>query len=300
MIALKLTALASFKRALSADAAAFLGGIVFGSKVGISDTLKQMLSVTGTTHLIAVSGYKVTLVIVTTGELFLRFLNRRAAIALAVVSLALFVLMVGFEASAIRAAVMGIIALVAREAGETFDMRNAIAFTAFGMALQNPTILTNDLSFVISFLAVLGIVYLGPPFKILFHFENDGLFGWKEAAITTLSAQLATMPVLMNAFGRFSLIAIPANVFTLSLLPLTMCLGCMLACLGLASNYLAFAAAKLAGLLVGYELAVIRISARIAVPFPLPVNSEFAMFLYYLILVIFIFSHAHHRRAKKI
>jgi competence protein ComEC len=206
----------------------------------------------------------------------------------------LFILMVGYEASAIRASIMGVIALIARETGESFNVRNAITFTALAMTLFNPTILTGDLSFMISFLAVLGIIYLGPPFKKLFRYEEEGLFGWKEAGITTLSAQLATMPILMNAFGQFSLVAIPANIFTLSLLPLTMFCGFTLACVDLVSANIAFFTAKFLGLILGYQLAVIKLFARIAAPLPLPLGTPFAIALYYLGLVLFIFSYAEH------
>lgn len=291
LIDLKLGVMERFMAMLNVDEVAFLGGILFGSKMGVSDALKSALSLTGTTHLIAVSGYKVTLVIVTVGELFSRIFSRRSAFIASIIFLVLFILMVGFEASAVRAAIMGVIALVAREAGETINIRNAVTFTALFMALVDPTILTNDLSFMISFLAVLGIIYLGPPFKKLFHYKDEGMFGWKEAGITTLGAQLATMPILMNAFGQFSLVAIPANICTLSLLPLTMFFGFMLACVGAVSGHIAFFTAKIVGLIIGYQLAVIRLFAAIAVPLPLSFSSAFAIFLYYLILCLFAFSY---------
>jgi len=296
MIDLKRTAIAGFQSSLPADEAAFLGGIVFGSKAGASDALKTALSLTGTTHLIAVSGFKVTIVIVTARELFAGLFSRRTAFAASIAFLTLFILMVGFEASAIRAAIMGVIALIARETGEGINPRNAVTFTALAMALINPTILTGDLSFQISFLAVLGILYLGPPFKKLFHYTEEGLFAWKEAGITTLAAQLATMPILMNAFGQFSPAAIPANVLTLSLLPLTMFSGFILACTNAVTPFLAFGPRLIADLITKYQLAVIRAFAAIALPLPLPLGSAFAIGLYYLTLILFIFSYTNDDR----
>jgi competence protein ComEC len=291
MINLKLAIEEHFNLILPSDQAAFLGGILFGSKTGISAADKIALSLSGTTHLIAVSGYKVTLVIFGAGILFGRFFSRRATFFFALLFLILFIAMVGTEASAVRAAIMGFLALLAREMGEAFNIRNALIFTALFMALIDPTILTGDLSFIISFASVLGIIYLGPAFKKLFRYSDEGLLGWREAAITTLAAQLATMPVLMNAFGQFSLMAIPANVLTLSLLPITMFFGSLLAFLGFVSSHLAFFVAKLTGFILAYQLSAIRFFARLATPLPLPFNSAFAIFFYYLLIATFAFSY---------
>ena len=110
--------------------------------------------------------------------------------------------------------------------------------------------------------------------------------------LTTLAAQLASLPVLVTAFGAFSLVAIPANVLTLSLLPITMFSGFVLAVCGFMPPSLLFFAAKFAGLIVGYQLAVIYLFAKIAIPLPLSFNTTFAFFIYYLVLATFIFSYA--------
>ncbi|HEX4104159.1 MAG TPA: ComEC/Rec2 family competence protein [Candidatus Paceibacterota bacterium] len=297
MIDLKLAIIARFKSLLSADDAAFLAGVLFGAKGDISQALKGALSLTGTTHLVAVSGYKITLVILAAGTLMRRFLSRRATFLGTACCLVLYILMVGNAASAIRAAIMGFITLVAKETGEEFNMRNAIAFTACIMVLIDPTVLTEDLSFIISFLSVLGIVYLGPSLQKLFRYTEPGIFEWKHAAVTTLAAQLATMPVLVNAFGQFSFVAIPANILTLSLLPLTMFFGFGLAALGFISSHLAFGSAQLVEFILSYQLAVIRFFAAIAVPLPVSFNSAFFTGSYYCILVIFIYSYGNDANA---
>lgn len=304
MIDLKLAMIARLGTLLPADNAAFLAGVLFGAKNDINQAFKNELSVTGTTHLVAVSGYKVTLVIVAAGIFLGQFLQRRAAFPAIAVCLGLFVLMVGNAASAIRAAIMGFMGLIARETGEEFDMRNAITFAAFIMVIADPTALTNDLSFIISFASVIGIVYLGPSFQKLFRVTEPGVLEWKSAAITTLAAQLATMPILVNAFGQFSFVAIPANILTLSLLPLTLCAGFALAALSFLSYHLAFAAAKLVTILLTYQLVVIRSFAAIAISLPVVFNSEFIFASYYLVLILFIFSYGRapqpiHFRADK-
>ena len=110
--------------------------------------------------------------------------------------------------------------------------------------------------------------------------------------MTTLSAQLAVVPVLINSFGQFSLTAVLANVLVLGTVPLTMFFGLLLAVIGFISSYGAFFAGKLVGLLLGYQLAMIRLFSALAVPLPLPLNSVFAIALYYAILAAFIARHA--------
>lgn len=298
MINLKLAILQRFREALPEDQAALLGGIAFGSKVSFKQDLKNAMALSGTTHLVAVSGYNITIVIVAAGNLFGRFFSRRTTFFTAIIALVLFMFMVGAQASAVRAAIMGFLALVARQIGEEFSMRNAIVFTAAFMALLDPGILTGNLSFILSFLSLAGIVYLGPPLQKLLRYSGDGgLFDWKESATTTMSAQLAVMPVLINSFGRFSVMAIGANILILATVPLTMFFGLLLAFLGFISYYLAFFAGKLVGLMLAYQLFVIRLFAALAIPLPLPLNSAAAIAFYYLILVIFMLSY---NRVQKI
>lgn len=310
MINIKLAILQKFREVLPEDQAALLGGIAFGSKVSFKQELKDAMALSGTTHLVAVSGYNITIVIVAVSDLFRRFFSRRVTFIAAVVGLVLFMFMVGAQASAVRAAIMGFLALVARQMGEQFSMRNAIIFTAVFMALLDPSVLTGNLSFILSFLSLAGIVYLGPPLKKLLRYPGadgaagtlaaagaNGLFDWKESAMTTLSAQLAVMPVLINSFGRFSCMAIAANILILSTVPLTMFFGLLLALAGFVSHYLAFFPGTLVGLMLAYQLFVIRLFAGLAVPLPLPLNSAAAISFYYMILATFIFSYG---RTKKV
>jgi competence protein ComEC len=196
--------------------------------------------------------------------------------------------MTGLQPSAIRAAITGSIALFARETGRMFNIRNAIAFTAAAMVLWNPTMLTQNAGFELSFLSLIGIVYLGPALKKLFRYSSAGFLDWKECGITTLSAQVAVMPVLIATFGQFSATAILANVLILATVPLAMFFGFLLAVFGFISYYLAFFCAKLAGLVLFYELAMMRLFAGLSVPVPINFNSTVVILLYYAILAFFV------------
>jgi competence protein ComEC len=309
MINLKLAILDRFNVLLPEDQAALLGGITFGSKQNFKPDFKSAMALAGLTHLVAISGYNITIVIFAAGQVFGRFFSRRATFYFAIVLLILFMFMVGGAASGVRAAIMGFLALIAREAGRAFSMRNAITMTAALMVLFDPTALTGNMSFVLSYLSLLGIVYVQPPLKKLLRRSgsgagddgdgmDNGVLGWKESALTTLSAQSAVMPVLITTFGQFSATAIVANVLVLGTVPLTMFFGLLLAMLAFLSRYLAFFVAQLAGLLLGYQISVIWLFAKLAVPLPLPVNSTFSIFLYYLLLCVFVFLYGNEGRNK--
>jgi competence protein ComEC len=199
--------------------------------------------------------------------------------------------MTGLQSSAIRAAIMGFLALTAKDLGRSFNIRNAMAFTAMSMALFDPTILTQNVAFELSFLSLMGIVYLNGPMKTLFHSDNDGVLGWKESARTTLCAQLGTMPVLIAVFGQSSVTSVGANVLVLGTVPLTMFLGAALAILGWIAYYPAWIVARVTGLLLGYQLGVIRFFAALALPLPFQFDSIFVFIFYYAVLGIFAYYY---------
>lgn len=297
MIRLKVALLAKFRDALPADEAALLGGITLGARASFTPALKDAMAVSGTTHLVAISGYNITIIIMAAGALFGRFFSRRVTVALALLLIVLFMFMVGVMVSAVRAAVMGAIALAAREMGESISMRGTRSrspLSSWRSLTRRPSPRISASSFPSR--ACSASSMWGPPLRggLLRRGAASrsahGLFDWKESAVTTFSAQIAVMPVLIAAFGRFSLTAILANILILSVTPLTMFFGLPLALLGFLSHALVFFAAKLVGLLLGYQLFVIRLFARLAVPFPIPFNSAFAIAFYYLILVLFVFS----------
>lgn len=294
LIDLKLTILKNFEAVLPNDEAALLGGITFGSKVNFSTELKSAMAISSTTHLVAVSGYNITVVILAAEGVFGRFCSRRKKFILSVILMVLFVLMTGLQPSAIRAAITGFIALFAKEMGRMFNIRNAIVFAAAVMVLWNPTMLTQNAGFELSFLSLLGVVYLGPALKKLFHYGNAGFLDWKECGITTLSAQLAVMPVLVAIFGQFSATAIFANILILATVPLAMFFGFLLAALGFVSYYLAFFCAKLVGFILFYELAMIRLFAGFSVPISINFNPTIIILAYYTVLVFFIVVNYSH------
>ncbi len=279
----------NFQAFLPAEKASFLAGLTLGDRREFSREFQQELSRSGTTHLVALSGYNISILAIAARIIFRSFLPRVLSFWLTLLAIFGFVAMTGAEASVARAALMGGAFLLAQRLNRVYDFRNAITIAAFLMVLFNPFLLRFDVGFQLSFLALLGIVYLLPAIKEFLKIESEESFlGWKNNLLTTLSAQLAVLPVLLSSFGSFSVLSLLANVLILEFVPLTMAAGFVLGFLGFFSYYLSLIFSGLVNLFLSYELFIISFFSRFNFSFVMPVNFLF-LFFYYLALISFIF-----------
>jgi len=283
LIAFKLRLLEYVRKALAAEPAALLEGILLGERGNFSGELRAKMAASGTTHLVALSGYNIMIVIIAIGAIAKQILSRRNALIAVSVGIVLFVVMVGAEASVVRAALMGFLLLLALQRGHIYDIKNSIAFVAVLMLLVDPRSAVVDKGFQLSFISLLGIVYIKPmidayrrPKKK--HFEG-GQMG--DIVATTLAAQLAVLPILLFSFSGFSLSSIISNILIIPIMPLTMFLGFCFLTLSLIAPPLGFFTAKILEILLHYELAVIARFAEWQIPVPFSLNSVILVFLCY-------------------
>lgn len=205
-----------------------LEAVTLGYKQQLSEQTKELLNITGTRHIVAISGMHI--VILSEILMFLLIglgLWRQQAFYFTVALLILFIIMVGAPASAIRAGIMGGILLFSQKIGRLGDSGRIVIFAAAIMLAFNPLLLRYDVGFQLSFLAVLGIIYIKPIFdKCLEKWQKKEEIDSILHIITmTLAAQIATLPILIYNFGRISFISPIANVLTIPLLPFIMTLG---------------------------------------------------------------------------
>ncbi len=279
-----------FKNNLPAQKAAFLAGITLGERQEFSKEFEEKMSLSGTTHLVALSGYNVSVIAMVVAGFFGMYFSRSATFYLSVLVIILFVLMTGGEASIVRAAIMGIIALLAKEAERFYSLRNAIVIAAFLMVIFNPRVLAFDLGFQLSFAALLGIVYLMPVLQKLLKISDKGFLDWKENLLTTVSAQLAVVPLLLGNFGVFSLSSFAANILILSAIPATMALGFIMGAVGLVSEFFAGIVGLMANIFLAYELWVIELFSKITFPVAVESFGFSASIIYYALLIGLIFK----------
>jgi competence protein ComEC len=224
----------TISRLLPEPQAGFLSGIILGSKTNISTETASALSRTGTTHLIALSGFNIT-ILASFALILCRGLSRRWAFWLPLTFIAAFVLATGLSASVIRAAIMGTLLLLAKYYGRQPNAPIAILFASVIMVYVNPMILVYDIGFQLSFGAILGIVLFGPILEPVF-----GALGPKlgEILAATFAAQIFTWPITVFYFKTFSLIAPLANLIILPIIPWIMLIGFVLATLTLVMPFL--------------------------------------------------------------
>lgn len=289
-----------FKISLPKQKAAFLAGITIGAREDFSKDFKEKMSLSGTTHLIALSGYNISVITLAVGLAFTSFFSGIISFYLSILTIILFVLMTGAEASVVRAAVMGAIALFSNQAERLFSPRNAIVAAAFVMVLFNPRVLVFDIGFQLSFAALLGLVYLAPALKNVLKIKSRGFLSWKENAVITASAQIMALPILFSSFGFFSLASLLANILILEFIPITMGLGFIMAGFGLFSIFLAKILGFLVNILISYEFFIINVFSEFSLP--LKIDSIYPIFwaIYYLVIFIFIFFFYNRANEKRI
>lgn len=202
-----------------------LNGLLLGERSGMSEELKNDFSITGTSHIVAVSGFNVTIIAVIVLELCLLIgFSRNQAFWVSLLAIISFIIMVGAPASAIRAGIMGGLVIVAMRAGRLNTISTAIIFAATLMIAANPKVLRFDVGFQLSFLAVMGLVWVYPILDYYFQKLPDTL-KIKSMLLVTISAQIMALPILIYNFDRLSLVAPLANILILPFVPIAMALG---------------------------------------------------------------------------
>ena len=205
--------------------ASLAGGVVIGGKTGLGTELQSAFVRSGLVQIIVLSGYNVMIVAewIMAALAFVKLPKRWGAIVGAVAVL-IFVGIAGASATALRAMLMAFIALYARATGRSYSAGRALLFVIFLMLLWNPLYLVFDPGFGLSVAATAGLIWLAPIIEAFIKIKNAF---WKSAIATTLSAQIAVLPLLLYDTGNLSFVAIPANLITMPIVPLAMGLSAL-------------------------------------------------------------------------
>jgi competence protein ComEC len=214
--------------------AALMAGILLGVEGGISEEVYDAFRQTGTAHIIAISGFNISIIAGMFIILAHRLFGKRGGILVALLGIALYTVLVGASAGVVRAALMSGMTLFASRLGRRQNGFNTLAFVGALMALFTPMVLW-DVSFQLSFMATLGLVLFADPFTDSFE-SFAGRFLPKGAVkflvgpvgafiLLTLAAQLTTLPLSIYYFGQLSLVSLIANLLILPAQPPLMILG---------------------------------------------------------------------------
>jgi len=208
----------AISRSLPAAEGGLASGLILGEKARLTPEVTRQLQISGTTHIIALSGYNIT-IILGLFVIFRKKLSRFANLLVPLIFILCFVLMTGGSASLVRASIMGFMPLVAVYLGRESDGFIAILFSAAIMIALNPFLALYDVGFQLSFIALAGMIYLAPIISgVLEHLPAE----ISRPLAETSGAQLAAIPVLAFYFGSISLISPISNLVILALVPVGM------------------------------------------------------------------------------
>ncbi|MCX6028674.1 MAG: ComEC/Rec2 family competence protein [Chloroflexi bacterium] len=261
-------------RVLPEPAAALLVGMTLGIESGIAPAVAEAFKATGTTHVIVISGSNISLLSGALLAVLGRLLGKRRAVLPAAALILLYVLLVGADAAALRAGLMGVLYVFAIAFGRQSMAIVSLFASALLMTLLNPLALW-DVSLQLSFMATLGLTLFTPAIEArlaglierrLPQERARQIMGVLNAAlVVTLAAQITTLPLIVAYFGRLSLVSLLTNFLILPAQPPIMMGGMMTLVAGLLWEPLGRVLGVIPWLFLTYTTTIVRLTA--AIPF---------------------------------
>lgn len=243
---------AGMQTALPEPLAPFAMGLLVGQRANLPDGVKDDLLRVGLTHIIAVSGYNLTIILHASRRL-LGKRSKRISTFLSLTLIGGFLLLAGASASIVRAAIVSVLSVAAGYYGRAFKPLNLILMTAAVTAWANPVYVWSDLSWYLSFLAFFGVMVVSPLAQARWP------AGWHRSlmgsvALESVCASVMTEPFILYVFNQMSLISLPANMLVVALIPLAMLLGAVAGLAGMLAPVFAGWLSWPAALLMNYML----------------------------------------------
>ena len=247
--------------------------LLLGMRDGLPDGLVEDFRVTGTAHVLAISGLHVGVLLGISMSASAWLFGRRHRLYLLAPFLLvwMYALLAGASPSVIRAAAMGSVFLTARLLGRPGTVMPALGLAAAVMVALSPGVLWS-VSFQLSFAAVAGIALLRPRFGASplgardedDRSESGGPLAWLADAVgVSVAATLATLPLLAFHFERVSLVGILATPLILPALPLALALYAATAVVGILASLPAQVVGLVSWAVGGYVALVVGLFARL-------------------------------------
>lgn len=270
--ALRARMLATIHALFAEPSASLLAGILLGIESGIAREVRDAFNATNTAHIIAISGFNITIIAGVLAALARRVVGERRATLVVIVGLVVYTLLVGAAPSVVRAAIMGALSVLALHYHRPNAALNALGAAALVMLALNPFSLY-DVGFQLSFLATLGLILYVAPLQTLFE-RWFARFTTSERAkrivgalndsfIVTLAAQITTTPLIVFTFHRLSLIGLLTNLLILPLQPAVMIGGGLAMIIGTILPPLGQVLAWIVWVFPAFTIAVVQLTAQL-------------------------------------
>ncbi|MEQ1849314.1 MAG: ComEC/Rec2 family competence protein [Candidatus Peribacteraceae bacterium] len=241
--------------------ASLLIGFITGSRSGLPENVNQEFRVTGTSHIVAVSGYNVTLVLAIASSLLWWMPMKRRFLPLSI-GIVLYMLLTGADAPVVRASIMGLLGLLALQLGRSTIPILGLLWTAAIMTLLDPVDLWHDPGMQLSFLSVAGLILLSAPLGRMFSRVPKTL-GVQDSLIATCAAQIATLPVSALTFKQLSLISPLTNILIAPFIPLAMATGMISVLVSLVTTALGLPTAYITWAFLEWILRAVHLTALV-------------------------------------
>lgn len=284
--------LEKIERVVPEPHAALLGGILLGREESLGDRLIDDFRKTGIIHIVVLSGFNIAIVATAITAFARTFFSLKFAGTFAVLGIVLFAIMVGGGATVVRASIMALLAIFARHSGRSYDAGKGLFLAGALMLVHNPSILVQDASFQLSFLATAGLIYLSPIIEKYFMWVTDK-FGLREIILATISAQVFVFPWILYKMGLFSVVSLPVNLLVLPTIPILMLVGFISGLIALFWITLSLPFSYITYLLLGYILWVVDFFSSLPfASFEIPPFSIWiAIFVYTVLIAALIYLH---------
>ncbi|NLE75623.1 MAG: ComEC/Rec2 family competence protein [Chloroflexi bacterium] len=215
-------------RILPEPQAGLLAGILLGQRQALARPWMEAFNATGASHIVVISGWNISVLGVLLGRLFGLALRRRQAAMATLLSIWVYVALVGADPPVVRAGITGSLAVTALLLGRSALAMNSLAAAALAMTLWEPHLLW-DASFQLSFAATVGLILFATPLEkgarslLLRRLPRASAqrvaAALNEPLLVSLAAQAMVLPLLLHYFGRLSLAAPLANLLILPAQP---------------------------------------------------------------------------------
>lgn len=210
------------ERALKPVEASLGLGYLTGQRRGLPQELDAALQAAGLTHIVVASGYNLTILVRFARRLF-ENVSKYLSFVTAGGMILSFIAITGMSPSMSRAGLVAGLSLIAWYYGRRFHPMVLLPFAMGVTVLVQPSYAWGDIGWMLSFAAFAGVMIMAPLMNAYFFEDADG-HPIRRIMIETISAQIATLPILMATFGTVSVIAPIANILILPLVPLAMAL----------------------------------------------------------------------------
>lgn len=211
---------AKLRNVIPEPQASFASGLLIGQKTGLSEDLQDYLRKAGLTHIIAVSGYNLTVIVRIIRRIFGKT-SRFQIFALSYLSVILFVGITGMSPSILRAFIVTTILIFGWYLGRKTKPLTLFLIAVAISALIEPFQLLNSVGWYLSFGAFFGVIIIAPQF--ISRLRKPTL--WKSILIESFCAGIMTLPIIAITFSKISLTGVLINSIVVPLVPLAMILS---------------------------------------------------------------------------